>query len=238
MPLPVLFVVILASVHVFANKINFLHTLSKSKWLSLAGGISIAFVFVHILPELHSMQAMLQENEKIPILMERYLYIVSLAGVLLFYSLEQTIIHFKIKNVSNKSRSIEVGIFWWHIGIFAAFNMLIGYYVHHEQETGVSTVFTYLALGFHFLINDYALLQHHEKKYHDIGRWIMAGAVVAGWVMGIIFTIPDVISSALFALVAGAIVVNSFKEELPEDKENNYVWFMAGATIYTVLLIL
>lgn len=84
MLLSLLFVAILACVHVFANKITVLHTLSKSKMLSLAGGISIAFVFIHILPELHTMQASLQDNEQIPILVERYLYVVALAGVLFF----------------------------------------------------------------------------------------------------------------------------------------------------------
>lgn len=231
----ILFVGVLACVHVFANKIAFLHTLSKSKWISLAGGISISFVFVHILPELHTMQASLQEDEEMHYSFNRFLYMMSLVGVLLFYGFERAIIHF---NASRKDRVIEVSIFWWHIGMFAAFNILIGYYVHYEQETGVGTYLTYVALGFHFLINDYALLQHHEKKYHDAGRWIMAAAVVAGWSLGAIFTIPEVISSALFALVAGAIVVNSLKEELPEEKENNYTWFLSGATLYTALLIL
>ncbi|MEX2639909.1 MAG: hypothetical protein WD266_04420, partial [Balneolales bacterium] len=97
---------------------------------------------------------------------------------------------------------------------------MIGYFVHHEQESGVSMALTYIALGFHLMINDYSLLQHHEHKYHRTGRWIMTGAVLAGWALGVAYTIPDLYASAMYALVAGAIVVNSFKEELPEDKEN------------------
>jgi hypothetical protein len=233
-----LFITILAGIHLFANKISVLHYLSRCKWLSLAGGISVAFVFVHILPELHRMQDFLDNNGKPAILVEDYLYVIALVGVLLFYGLEQAIILFQEKNAADKDMAIEDSIFWWHIGIFAAFNTVIGYYFHHELEvSGTSSFLTFIALGFHFLINDYSLLQHHENMYHDTGRWIMAGAVVVGWGIGMIFTLPEIISSALFALLAGAIVVNSFKEELPEDKESNYGFFLIGATIYSVLLL-
>jgi hypothetical protein len=233
-----LFVLTLAVIHIFANKISVLHTLSRCKWLSLAGGISVAFVFVHILPELHRMQDSLESNGKPEILVENYLYVMALAGVLLFYGLEQAVIHFQKKNASDKDMAIEDDIFWWHIALFATFNILIGYYFHHELEVkGTSSFLTFTALGFHFLINDYSLLQHHENMYHDTGRWIMAGAVVVGWGIGTIYTTPEIISSALFALLAGAIIVNSFKEELPEDKESNFGFFLIGATIYSVLLL-
>lgn len=162
----------------------------------------------------------------------------ALIGILLFYGLEKAIIRFQEKNASGKDMAIEDSIFWWHIGTFAAFNILIGYYFLHQlkvEDTG--SFFTFIALGFHFLINDYSLLQHHEKMYHDTGRWIMAGAVAVGWGIGIIFTVPTIISSALFAFLAGAIIVNSFKEELPEDKESNFGFFLTGSALYTILVL-
>lgn len=161
----------------------------------------------------------------------------ALAGVLIFYGIEKAIIKFEKKNASDEEMAIEDDIFWWHIAIFAVFNIIIGYYFYHEPEVnGISAFLTFIALSFHFLIVDYSLLQHHEKMYDRTGRWIMAGAVVAGWLIGTIFTIPDMISSGLFALLAGAIVVNTFKEELPENKENNYGFFFTGAIAYTILL--
>ncbi|MEX2397369.1 MAG: hypothetical protein WD491_10095 [Balneolales bacterium] len=213
--------------------------MSKSKWLSFAGGISIAFVFVHILPELHNMQATLREEGRVSLLFERYLYIISLLGVLLFYGLERILIDMRENNTSKIPQSYKISIFWWHVCMFATFNLIIGYYLHHELIVyNFSTLFTFIALGFHLLIVDYSLLRHHESRYHNIGRWFMATAVFAGGVAGVFVTIPDIFSFALFALVSGAIVVNSFKEELPKDKENNYTFFLTGSIIYTVLLIL
>ena len=238
MLLSFLLVAILTGVHIFANKISALNTLSRCKWLSLAGGISVAYVFVHLLPELHILQTSLMENDKLPFFVEKYLFIMALAGVILFYGLEKAIIRFQEKSASDENMAIEDSIFWWHIGIFAAFNILIGYYFHNQLAVeGTSSFLTFLALGFHFLTNDYSLLQHHEEMYHDTGRWIMAGAVAVGWGIGFIITVPTIISSALFAFLAGAIIVNSFKEELPENKESNFGFFLIGTALYTILVL-
>ncbi len=45
-------VVVLAIVHLLAGKMRFLDVTPRSVWLSIAGGISVAYVFVHLLPDL------------------------------------------------------------------------------------------------------------------------------------------------------------------------------------------
>ncbi|MEX2594575.1 MAG: hypothetical protein WD426_17525 [Anditalea sp.] len=140
--------------------------------------------------------------------------------------------------MTDEDKAIENGIFWWHIGIFSFFNILIGYYLHHELEVDCTSSFpTFIAIAFHLLVIDYSLFQHHENIYHDTGRWIMAGAVIAGWGIGAMFSLPGIISSSLFALLAGAIVVNALKEELPKEKESNFVFFFIGATFYAFLML-
>jgi hypothetical protein len=44
--------VALASVHMFAGRLRFLDVTPRSVWLSSAGGASVAYVFLHILPDL------------------------------------------------------------------------------------------------------------------------------------------------------------------------------------------
>src|SRR5262245_34790798 len=43
---------VFAAIHLLGRAIAFLRSARRSVWLSTAGGISIAYVFVHILPEL------------------------------------------------------------------------------------------------------------------------------------------------------------------------------------------
>ena len=42
----------LAAVHLFSGRLRFLSVLPRSRWLSAAGGVSVAYVFVHLLPDL------------------------------------------------------------------------------------------------------------------------------------------------------------------------------------------
>ncbi|HEY0971100.1 MAG TPA: hypothetical protein VGE02_09050 [Gemmatimonadales bacterium] len=44
--------VVLAAVHAAAPAMRFLQGTPRSIWLSIAGGVSVAYVFVHLLPEL------------------------------------------------------------------------------------------------------------------------------------------------------------------------------------------
>ncbi len=42
----------LAAVHLFSGRLYFLDSVPRSRWLSIAGGVSVAYVFVNLLPEL------------------------------------------------------------------------------------------------------------------------------------------------------------------------------------------
>ena len=79
----------LALVHVFAGKMRFLEGIPRSRWLSAAGGVSVAYVFLHLLPELAKAQ---QEFEAPGGLMlgfvERHVYLVALLGLAAFYGLD------------------------------------------------------------------------------------------------------------------------------------------------------
>ncbi len=45
-----------AAVHMFGGRMTFLRDVPRSAWLSAAGGVSVAYVFVHVLPELAESQ--------------------------------------------------------------------------------------------------------------------------------------------------------------------------------------
>lgn len=46
----------LALVHLSAGRLRFLDVIPRSRWLSFGSGVSVAYVFVHVLPELADSQ--------------------------------------------------------------------------------------------------------------------------------------------------------------------------------------
>ena len=53
-----------ALIHLFIGKLTFLNALPRSRWLSFAGGVAVAYVFLHILPELSGHQETFAEGAR------------------------------------------------------------------------------------------------------------------------------------------------------------------------------
>ncbi len=244
--------ILLALIHLFAGKMHALHGIPRSRWLSAAGGVSIAFVFLHLLPELEEGQEVLGEAVELPLL-EHSAYLAALVGLALFYGLERMATLAptqrgkqsgqegkRPKQGNEKSEQTRTfdAIFWIHVGSFAIYNLLIGYTLLQRDESSISdTLIFTLALGLHFVANDYSLYDHHEEVYEHRGRWIMAAAILLGWGVGYLIELDEAITSLLTAFVAGGIMLNVLKEELPEERETSFKAFAIGASAYALIML-
>lgn len=232
----------LALIHLFSNHIKFLDVKPRSRWLSASSGVSVAYVFVHILPDLSEAQQTVRSySTSLEIdFLEHHVYLLALLGIVLFYGLERAA---KLSRRSSQRAGegdvTSRGVFWLHIGSFALYNALIGYLLVHREVPGtMSLLFFAIAIGLHFVVNDHGLSEHHKKMYSHIGRWILAAAVVLGWAVGSSTEISEAAVSVLFAFLAGGIVLNVLKEELPEERESRFWAFALGAGGYALLLLL
>lgn len=230
----------LASVHVLAGKLRFLDIIPRSRWLSTAGGASVAYVFVHVFPELsHHQGAIEQANIPVVAFLEHHVYLVALIGFAAFYGLERLAIISRKQN--RQARAVDTtstGAFVLHIASFALYNALIGYLLVHRETSGTRSLIIFaLAIGLHFVVNDYGLRTHHKKMYDHVGQWVLAAAILVGWVIGRLTEVNDAAIATLFAFLAGGIILNVVKEELPEERESRFWSFGLGAFLYTVLLI-
>lgn len=239
----------LAAVHIFAGKLRFLQVIPRSRYLSAAGGVSISYVFVHLLPEITERQSELVDGAETAALFpgivgERALFLVTLVGFAVFYGLERHIVRSQRTAegqdvTSDAETSTSESAFWLHIGSFAVYNMLIGYLLLHREETGLANLFLFFsAMALHFFVNDYGLREHHQEAYTRLGRWLLASAVVVGLVIGFLVEVPASVLGFLLAFLGGGVILNVIKEELPERRESSYKAFGAGIVGYTLLLLL
>ncbi|MBV6625966.1 MAG: hypothetical protein KI793_24050 [Rivularia sp. (in: Bacteria)] len=229
----------LALTHLYSGKLRFIQV-PRSRWLSGAGGVSVAYVFVHILPELSEHQAVFEETHKGLIsFFEHHVYLLALFGLTIFYGLERMASESRDnQEEAGKGDVTTQGVFWVHIVSFAIYNALIGYLLMHREEPGMDNMLLYsLAMALHFVVNDFGLRENHKHIYDHIGRWILAAAIIVGWVIGGGTQIGEAAIAVLFAFLAGGIVLNVLKEELPEERESRFWAFGLGALIYTALLL-
>ena len=245
--------VALAIVHLGAGKIRF-RTIPRSYWLSGAGGVSVAYVFVHVLPELEEGRAAVEETALG--FLEYHVYLLALSGFALFYGVERLAEQAgregegsgsgekgtgngEERSRSNGETGTSSGVFWVHIGSFAAYNAIVGYLLVHRESPDLNSLFLFvLALGLHFVVNDHGLREHHHDAYDRVGRWVLAAGVLAGVAVGWTTAVGEPVVVSLFAFLAGGIILNVIKEELPSERQSNFWAFATGTAGYAALLLL
>lgn len=228
--LPSAAAVVLAAVHLFAGRLRFLDGIPRSRWLSVAGGISVAYVVVHLLPEIAEYQEAFSEQAPAgPMMAERHLYLLALVGLGTFYGVERW-----ARSTRRRQGTASAGATAFSFVSYALYNALIGYLLV-RREDGV--VLFAVAMGLHFVVNDHGLREHHATAYHRSGRWLVSGAVLLGAVVGVASRVPEPAVGAVLAFIGGGTILNVLKEELPEDRESRFGAFAAGAAGYTAVLL-
>jgi zinc transporter ZupT len=236
-----LFAFSLALLHLLVGRLRFLHRLPRDWWLAFAGGMAVAYVFLLLLPKLGGGQPVLAKAfEGVFAYLEHHAYLVALIGLLTFFGLQRLAVNSRRAQGGHGEGDVtSAPVFWVTITLHALYNLLIGYLLVDDRRNVQGVVLFGLAMLLHLLVNGYALYENHKGTYQRTGRWVLAGAVLLGWGLGVVEDLPKLVTAALTAFLAGGVLMNVFKEELPEAHESRFRPFLFGAAVYgTVLLLL
>ncbi|ANU11831.1 hypothetical protein A1A1_08184 [Planococcus antarcticus DSM 14505] len=227
-------------VHIFTNYIKFLDRKPKDRLMSFVSGGSIAYVFLHLVPELTHYQEV-AEDAQLPAWLENLdyvTYMATLVGIVFFYGINQLNEKSQEKNeqeqnISRPSKSV----FALEIFGFALYNVLIGYLlIDLSGENIADYIIYFIVFSFHFIANNRMLHLTHEDLYTNVGRWALAFSVLAGWLI-YNSTETNELNIAFFsAFLTGGIVLNILNDELPAEKNSSFPSFIAGLIFIAVLL--
>lgn len=229
----------LVIVHLFGARLRFLDGTPRSIWLSAAGGISVAYVFIHLLPELAEGQEIIRRAVRgIFSALDHHAYLMALCGLVVFYGLERAAKESHIARHTGAEEDTPDGkVFWLHMTSFSLYNVLIGYLLANNFHALRPLAFFFIAMALHFIVTDFGLSRDFKRTYRSLGRWVLAAAIILGTVIGTFAKIPDVATSALVAVLAGGVILNVLKEELPEERRSRFTPFLLGAAAYAGLLL-
>jgi hypothetical protein len=232
--------VALALIHGFAARLPIFSIIPRFRWTSFAGGVSLGYVFLEIFPELSHAQDELQHTE-IPLgrYLENHVYLVALMGLLVSYGLGSLALRARQPQQSTPEKEgNSSAVFWIHISSFAIFNVIVGYLLQDLSEHSLTAcILFFVAVALHFFIMDENLREHQQSLYDKRGSWLLAGAIVLGAVVGQVSRLNEAAIAIVWSFLAGSIILNALKRELPEEKETCFWSFVSGAGVFAFLLL-
>lgn len=207
-------------------------------FVSFAGGVAVAYVFLHMLPDLVEYNQPIGEflisNHWLTPFTELFIYIVALFGFLVYYGLEL------LAESYCTSDHDDVWVYGLHLGMFCLYNFLITYTMSLRALSSIpaTCVFTF-AMALHFVLTDRKFCRFYTVKFKRLGRFLLMSALLVGWFCSVIFDPVNVwVSACMLAFLAGSILLNVFREELPATRLTNYYWFSFGILLITLTLLL
>lgn len=232
--------VLLAAVHALSPKLVFLDRVPRSRFLSFGGGVAVALVFLEIIPELAEFQSTVERKVGRSMgILRNHVYLIALFALTLFYTVQRHV------QASRQQQQATTGedkasrtLFWIDIGVVAAKTIIVGYLLVTAQPSLAALALFFFAIGLEFTIGDRGLHRDHKEDYDRLGRWILVAAVLGGWLVGYAAEVPPVGIAVLQSFLAGYIVLNVIKEELPRERQSRTGAFWAGVVVYAVVLLI
>lgn len=223
-------VTILAVIHIYGSKSKSLGSLWHTWFLSAAGGVSVAYVFVELLPRLDASKEVVNKFWHSVNIYDKHVYIVAFLGFVFYYGVEGI-----SRNAKNRQR--EKTAFLISLFSYSLFNFLIGYEVADINDPLVRPLILFtFAVGLHYFINDHALTKLHRDAYESLGRWVLAIALYFGWLAGLLTEIPEHYIAYGVAFIAGGMILNTLRYELPAQPKHGYLAFALGGIFYCWIL--
>lgn len=127
--------------------------------------------------------------------------------------------------------------YWLQVTLLTAYMSFSAYVVTASSVTFVARSFYATALGVHFLAVGHDLYRHYGERYLTQGRYFLSGGILAGGFFARFIDLAPHVEALLFAFVAGAMILNIVKFELPADRNLHFRTFVLAVFGYGSILL-
>lgn len=229
----------LALTHLFAPAILDSEFLTKNSRrqdavASFAGGVAVAYVFVHMLPELADGELAFSQidiPDAIPdLFIQSALFLVALVGLVVFYAFDA-----KAESSTAGSRKLYRA----NLIMVGVLSLIFSYTNPDRIRLGADFAILFaIVMSLHFVLSDRGLARAHPQHFRRKDRWVLTAFLFAGLVLSYIAPPPNELFVAIpTAFLGGAVLMTVFREELPSVNVARLGWFTAGVTLFSALLL-
>ncbi len=218
----IIFGILVGFVHFFSNKIRD-GSKYKTEIMSFAAGISLTYLLLFLLPELYEGVQALQ----------KLLFVFVLFGALAFHLVEKYIYQHEKKNKIMRDLSIV------HALSFFTYHFIVGVVLVNLLQRNILTGVLFLLPILSFTAVGQVSLREIRGKLieKNMVRLGLSAATLIGVIEAIYLPLPPTAFYSLMGFVAGAMLYQVMRENIPSERYGNAVWFLIGAFLYTLIIM-
>lgn len=218
------FGVILGLVHFWNEKLFFQKESSKDTAMSFVAGVSVAYVFLFLLPDLYEGIGHLS----------RWIFVFVLVGFGLVHLSEK----YLRQHASGQERLFRYKEI--HFFVLFSYYLLAGLIsVYILKESWLDGILFYIPVLFYAAVGRVSFSQvYTHVQEQRFFRWLLALSSIAGVLMAPLIATQFIFYHALLAFVIGAFLYIVLIDFIPDRDKGKSFYFLMGASIYTLLIAL
>lgn len=202
----------------------------RTRILSFGGGLAVAYVFLQLIPEVEEAHEYLGD----------FMHFVILFSFLGFYALETAFLRHDRRIEESGHQDNAGGLsFWLHIGLTWFYTAMVIFALPADvSESLYVAVIVGLAIALHVTYKSYVMHEHHQRAYEAYGQFVLVLSPLAGWLAHVVIQPSEAVFDIVIAVLAGFLMQNVFREELPAHDLTRFRWMLSGSIVLLVLVLL
>ncbi len=186
---------------------------------SAAGGVTVAYLFVQLLPEF--VEGVLQLN--------KLLFLSVLAGFSMVHVIEKYIYQHSAIRMLKKELAVEDS------SIQFVYSFIIGLLlVEFWKESSLQLVLLFVPVLLHSAMSGLPLDTSDSKK---IQIFPAIAPLLGGFYAWLAGGVPDQVKFTLIGIITGALIFSVTRHHLPFGKRGSPEWFIIGVLAYSAIIV-
>lgn len=183
-------------------------------------GLSVAYVFLHLLPSIDASGELLGSR----------IYFVALLGFVFFYGLDT---FFQPPNHTHPTK------YHAYLAAFFLYDGLIMFTLGlNLPPTAILTLVFAASLAVDVLNTDIELHSEFGARFAKTGRWVLVGGVALGYVLSLVRRPNPAVVDIVTAALAGFMMFHTFKWLFPASSAKKFPAFVVGLLLFLLLHVL
>lgn len=213
---------ILAVVHYFSDRFELKDPALRDKTVSFVAGISITYIFLHLMPKVYEGISSLYEA----------LFLFILAGFACFHLIEKHIYQHSSKE------KLHMKLKEGHSAMFFLYHFAIGILlVQLLSISVVGGILFFIPVLFHTAVSSASLKGIHVSiRERILIKAVLSLSTLFGVILVYFFAVPPHVLYALLGFIMGSMLYVVIRDSMPRETGGKAVYFVMGIVVYAVII--